>query len=364
MAQVKIRDVKNLIQIGLAQGIELSSLLDQCNFGFNPMEDAGRHTEVSAEQYALLSKHIAFLLQDECFGFYRDYAVPCGTFQMMCYAILPCTTLQAAIMRMHEFANMCACIRGEPAATVEPLSVDSNGRLAHYSDPQLTVNNISDVFQSQHAIAGTLSSWHRFCSWLIGVPIELRQVSFEGRQQVNPATIQRYFNCRPVFEQPSNALTFERRFLDMPLRQNETSLAAFLKTTHVLLLPQQQQQSTELAIEERVRAAIGYNFTIGTPSFDDIANALSLPPRKLRRQLEHTGKTFRQILQEQRKEVVLSLLARPELALNAIAAIMGFDEPSTFHRAFKKWFGMPPGQYRQVHWGGQHPMDSVQSVSR
>ena len=39
-------------------------------------------------------------------------------------------------------------------------------------------------------------------------------------------------------------------------------------------------------------------------------------------------------------------LNQPELKINAVSALLGFDEPSAFHRSFKKWTGMTPGEYR------------------
>jgi AraC-like DNA-binding protein len=45
-------------------------------------------------------------------------------------------------------------------------------------------------------------------------------------------------------------------------------------------------------------------------------------------------------------------LSRPDLAINDIAFRVGFTEPSTFHRAFKKWTGVTPGAYRVGERGG------------
>ena len=172
-----------------------------------------------------------------------------------------------------------------------------------------------------------------------------------GKCEISEAESSRYFDCQHNFSQPTNSLKFHRRFLDMPLRQSESSLEAFLKMAPYQLGPQRESEKKDDAIEDKIRSAIGYNFSIPLPSFDEIAEQVSLPSRTLRRQLERLGKTYRQIKDEQRKDAVLVLLARPELELNAIAALMGFDEPSAFHRAFKNWFGLPPGKYRETHWG-------------
>lgn len=349
MRSVHIKYVKNLLKIGVAQGYELPLLLELSGFNFDPMSATDTHQSVSAKQYSALSHQIGNLLQDECFGFYNGFSVPCGTFRMMCYAVIPCKTLYAATLRMRDFAVMCANIRGAQGDTSELISIDSASELASYTDPQLRVATISENFRTQIAIAATLTSWHRFCSWLIATPIELAEVTFEGPCDFSGA--ESFFDCQLTFNQPSNSLKFHRRFLEMPLRQSESSLVEFLKLAPYQLGPQRESDPCEEDLEDRVREAIGYNFNNLLPSFDEVAELVSMSSRTLRRQLEQRGKTYREIKDEQRKKAALVLVARHELELNAVAALMGFDEPSAFHRAFKRWVGMPPGKYREMLQG-------------
>ena len=51
-----------------------------------------------------------------------------------------------------------------------------------------------------------------------------------------------------------------------------------------------------------------------------------------------------------RRDAAIEYLARPDMTLLDIADQLGFSEASTFHRAFKKWTGVAPGEYRQRHW--------------
>ncbi|MBO6754001.1 MAG: helix-turn-helix transcriptional regulator, partial [Spongiibacter sp.] len=82
------------------------------------------------------------------------------------------------------------------------------------------------------------------------------------------------------------------------------------------------------------------------PSVVTMAEHLSMSVRTLRRRLKDLGTTYQQFKDELRKEHALRWLNQPELKINAVSALLGFDEPSAFHRSFKKWTGMTPGEYR------------------
>ena len=73
----------------------------------------------------------------------------------------------------------------------------------------------------------------------------------------------------------------------------------------------------------------------------------------LRRRLKAENVTFQELKDQCRCEAAIAYLSRPDLSINAVATLMGFTDPSAFHRSFKKWTGMPPGEYRQRHLSGE-----------
>ena len=72
----------------------------------------------------------------------------------------------------------------------------------------------------------------------------------------------------------------------------------------------------------------------------------------LRRRLAAEGKSYQGVKDALRRDAAIHLLLTPNLTLEVVAQQVGFSETSTFHRAFKKWTGVTPGLYRQLH--GQH----------
>ena len=79
-----------------------------------------------------------------------------------------------------------------------------------------------------------------------------------------------------------------------------------------------------------------------------IAPRLHMSPRTLHRRLEEEGTSFRQVLTEVRRELAARHLSERRLAIGEIAFLLGFSEPSAFHRAFKRWTGHGPLSYREL----------------
>ncbi len=61
------------------------------------------------------------------------------------------------------------------------------------------------------------------------------------------------------------------------------------------------------------------------------------------------GKSYQGVKDALRRDAAIHLLLNPDLTLEDVAQQVGFSETSTFHRAFKKWTGVTPGLYRQLH---------------
>lgn len=86
----------------------------------------------------------------------------------------------------------------------------------------------------------------------------------------------------------------------------------------------------------------------GYPTPEVLAETLNLSPRTLRRRLHEHGHSYKQLLEEARRRDSHQLLARPELEVRQVAAMLGYTDPANFTRAFKSWTGMAPSGWRQA----------------
>jgi AraC-like DNA-binding protein len=82
------------------------------------------------------------------------------------------------------------------------------------------------------------------------------------------------------------------------------------------------------------------------PSFEELTGMLNMSPRTLRRRLEKEGTSYQRIKDNARRDVAISSLTRDRMTVSDVAEQVGFSDPSAFHRSFKKWTGLSPGEYR------------------
>ena len=84
------------------------------------------------------------------------------------------------------------------------------------------------------------------------------------------------------------------------------------------------------------------------PSLDGVAKALGASARTLQRQLREEQTTFAAVLAELRRELAPSLLRDGRLAVSEVAFLLGYEDPSAFQRAFRRWFGQSPRTFRSA----------------
>ena len=340
---VPVKLAQLVLRVVEAQGFDIPEFLASCQLSFNPLEQDSSHpTHITADEYNRLYKRIIWLLQDECFGLHLKAKVPSGTFRMMCLCIIHCKNLGDAIQRVDEFTHFCRNLAGVPALQFTPLSYLDDGSVINHI-PSANDSYLAEK-QTIVAMAASMHMWRRFCSWLIGKPLDILDVSFMGNEPQKLPILQDVFRCPLKFNQTTNGFRFAEHYLQAPIIHNEDSLNEFLKSAPYQL---SVSSADETSIQTKMRAIVGNDFSQDFPSVEDISCKLNMSVRTLRRRLKAEQTTYQQFKDQTRLDAAKTFLNRPGLKINAVSALMGFDEPSAFHRAFKKWIGMTPGEYRQ-----------------
>lgn len=102
-------------------------------------------------------------------------------------------------------------------------------------------------------------------------------------------------------------------------------------------------------IRARIGQAIAARLPSGEVSEESIAAELALSTRSLQRRLHEEDTSFKQLLDKVRRELAKQYLSLGEHSLSEISYLLGYGDQPSFSRAFKRWFGMSPSQYRTTH---------------
>lgn len=109
-----------------------------------------------------------------------------------------------------------------------------------------------------------------------------------------------------------------------------------------------EQRTRTRSLRERVTQILGPMLKGQEPDLQQIANRLQLPTWTLRRKLEEEGTSYRVILNDTRRDLAMAYIRDTESAFGEIAWLLGFSSAEAFQRAFKRWSGQTPGEYRRA----------------
>lgn len=334
----------SLLRVVIDHGFPLDNALELIGLEFNPLVDNDSvPAEIPTAIYSKLYQLLMELLQDEAFGMGKEYRSPPGTFRMMCLFIIHCHTLESALIRSAEFYDYCNQYRKQPHNTrTPPISYMADGEHAlclfeRFPNSSGEINLIG--------YSNILLMMYRFYGWLIGKELPLKEVRLRGKAPATSSHYEQLFNCPVRFEQDNSGLVVSISLLQHPVAQNEESLREFLRQTPYQLVKPGKPDGTK-PLTRKVEQLLVNHSSQKPPSAEFVAQKLNMSPRTLHRKLTAEENSFQLIKDIYRKELAIQYMSRAELTIDAIAALMGFQDNSAFYRSFKKWTGVSPGAYR------------------
>lgn len=163
-----------------------------------------------------------------------------------------------------------------------------------------------------------------------------------------PANLEPYrqtFGCPVYCSMPHNAIVIPREALGVPLQTADESLHRILRIHADEVLARLPRRRT---FTNEVRALVLKQMADGAPGLAAIATALSVSERTLRRRLADEGTSLSNIIEDLRRTEAARLLTKSNMSVSEIAFQLGFAQPPALHRAFRRWFGVAPLEYRRA----------------
>jgi AraC-like DNA-binding protein len=167
-------------------------------------------------------------------------------------------------------------------------------------------------------------------------------VEFRGPAPPCLTELEDFFGCPPRFEAENNRIVISAAGADDALpRSNATMVRLADEAAHHYLATVDKAD-----VVSRVRSAILELLPDGEPAKQVVAQRLALSERTLTRRLVEREASFRELVDDVRKELAIAYMGRPDQSVLETALILGFTDQSNFARAFKRWTGQSPTTYR------------------
>ena len=159
----------------------------------------------------------------------------------------------------------------------------------------------------------------------------------------DPSPIENFFRSQVNYSSSENVLLFRTSDLDVRLKGSNTEVAVAMDTVIQNYLTRYDKNDTV----SLVRKVVAETLVNGELSKQSIAEAMNLSARTLQRRLEEQRSSVKEIIDDTRHQMALKYLDQKNHSIKEISFNLGFSDSSNFSRAFKRWEGKTPKQYRQ-----------------
>jgi AraC-like DNA-binding protein len=312
------------------QGVDPMELLEEA--GIDPSHVINADRRIDIERMQQLWRLSTAATGDEAFGLHAAEQLQPATLQGLGLGFLASDTIYDALRRLTRFSRILS--------SGLKLELQERGEYVDlvysYNVADLPLNHVWQGFDFGMGLVLVM------CRLTLGEYVSPISIEAVRPQPQNPEVFESMLGSRVQFEAGRNCLSFVRAdIVDRLVTANdelarindeqvENYLASFLA----------------VSTAREVVGKIVERLPDGPPSQKLIAEALHVSNRTLQRKLKDEGTSFIDLLQDTRLQLAQKYLAQPQRSVVEVAYLLGFSEPSTFSRAFKRWTGQAPADYR------------------
>lgn len=279
-------------------------------------------------------RQAATLTEDDAIGVHLATWLPRGAFDLIEYAFRSSASLATGFERLARYGRVLndrIAARADANAEGLLLLFHANGSTALHPG------------RAEFALAAALKL-ARDCT---GQDIAPLQVCF-AHPAPSDASEQRKFFRGPVrFGAGSTSMILAAEDAVRPLLDADEALSSIVRRRLDKALAERDQHDDVGSLSDRVRRLVGDQLGgTTTMTLASVSRDLAVSGRTMSRRLADEGTSFRDILDDVRREFACALLQDRSLSVGDIAFFLQYSEPSVFHRAFRRWTGQTPREFR------------------
>ena len=312
------------------RGIEPDAVFEKAGLTVSTSSDPlKRITEV---EIARLFKVAVDVTGDPCFGLAVGERMQPGNLHALGFGLLSSSSLRDFYDRVCNYYRVVS-----QSADFRSLDVDGQSIL--------TASNVGEnvCYETQDAWVTMMVRFLRFLYQKPLDPLWIELARPEPDGGAEPFTS--YFNCEVRFGCGEPRIALDSRLMDQPLPGASPDMAQYNDQIVIQYLEQMDKND----VVNRVRRYIIEDLASGTLSKQAVADKMHMSARNLQLKLAGENTTFQDTLDSTRKSLATGYMQQSHLSITEIAYLLGFSDASNFTRAFRRWYGLSPRDYRIEH---------------
>ena len=211
-------------------------------------------------------------------------------------------------------------------------------------DFRLVIENpITDYPTAYEDLDASFATLTRLCRMCYGESFKPLRITMCRPLLPDPKPFAEYFRAPIQYSGNENSVSFDKAVAEAALPTANAEVAR----ANEQIVQEYLARFDRSSVAMQVRARLTEQLSSGHANQESVANALHMSLRSLQRRLNDEGTSYKDLLDETRRELASHYMAESHRSINEITYLLGFSEPSNFSRAFRRWTGCSPSAYRE-----------------
>lgn len=271
--------------------------------------------------------------KNDALGLYIGERIGLTSHGMLGFALLNSSSIREAMTIAQEYINTrTPFISIEIVETSEDFTIIFN--------EIMSFETVKKTF-----LEAGFVTFHNILSQLTFAALKLSSVHFNYAKPHYSSKYSEFFDCPVEFHQAKNQMCFPVSLLNIPLRLSDpVSLKQAKQLCDAELAKMARNNQTpnlSIRVKEMLLNSVGH-----FPTLEKTAARLHMTPRTLHRHLKSEGASYRQILENVSLAIATQQLINTNITVDELSLLLGYVDVANFRRAFKRWTGMTPSDYR------------------
>ena len=324
LARLALMHLERSTRLGLTR----EALLREARLEERQVQDPDSRIPLAAvaRLWRSLTKHVS----DPAFGLRLGAEARVREFGLVGYTMAFSSTVGSALRRLGHYSRIVS------DALVVALETEGDATWLRI-DVQPALRAFRPAADAR--LAAVLAA----CREIAAAPIAPLMVQLPYRRPTDVKDYETFFAAPLEFGALATAFLLRNEDLARGVAVADPTLTGYLDRLAEQTL---SALGSERTVRDRVRRVLWSELTEAVPSLHRVAHTLGVSARTLQRQLREEGTSFAGVLTELRREMAPALLRDGRLAVSEVAFLLGYEDPSAFQRAFRRWFDQSPRAFR------------------